>query len=244
MISHNSSYFQFLWELPPFSIPFTSLKNRSDTFRKNIYPNNIYIPIAKVFTTLLNHLQENNNLLTKHILILLPYRTFFKRNPFLIFLILNNLELLKIILTIGSLLIFFKFIIFSINFFKILPSIQKLKNKFKFTLSSSENFLDTITNSFGTRSSKMLVSIFLNSFLQMKFYLLLLILIPNTNSIIISLISHLLNFNILPMNPIVLIKVLTFPLQFVLIPTNLTYLPQLIQLPTSLFKLFLHLQMP
>ena len=177
-------------------------------------------------------------------LILLPYRIFFKRNPFLIFLTLNNLELLKIILTIGSLLIFFKFIIFSINFFKILPSIQKLKNKFKFTLSSSENFLDTITNSFGTRSSKMLVSIFLNSFLQMNFYLLLLILIPNTNSIIISLISHLLNFNILPMTPIVLIKALTFPLQFVLIPTNLTYLPQLIQLLTSLFKLFLHLQMP
>ena len=40
---------------------------RSDTFRKNIYPNNIYIPIAKVFTTFLNHLQENNNLLPKHV---------------------------------------------------------------------------------------------------------------------------------------------------------------------------------
>ena len=139
----------------PFSIPFTSLKNRSDTFRKNIYPNNIYIPIAKVFTTFLNHLQENNNLLPNMFLILLPYRTFFKGNPFLIFLILNNLELLKIILTIGSQLIFFKFTIFNINSFKILPSIQKPKNKFKFILSSSENFSDTITNSFGTQSSKM-----------------------------------------------------------------------------------------
>ena len=45
-------------EEPPFSIPFTSLTTRSDTFRKNIYPNNIYIPIANVFTTSLNHLQE------------------------------------------------------------------------------------------------------------------------------------------------------------------------------------------
>ena len=176
-------------------------------------------------------------------LILLPYRTFFKRNPFLIFLILNNLELLKIILTTGLPLIFFKFTISNINSFKILPSIQKPKSKFKFTLSSSENFLDTITNSFGTQNSKTPVLIFLNSFLQMNFYLLLLILIANTNSIIISLIFHPLIFNTLPMTPIVLIKVLTFPPLFVLIPNNLTYLPQLIQLPTSLFKLFLHLQM-
>ena len=72
---HHDSYLYYIEthslvlnsEEPPFSIPFTSLKNRSDTFRKNIYPNNIYIPIAKVFTTFLNHLQENNNLLTKHV---------------------------------------------------------------------------------------------------------------------------------------------------------------------------------
>ena len=72
---HHDSYLYFIEthslvlnsEEPPFSILFTSLKNRSDTFRKNIYPNNIYIPIAKVFTTFLNHLQENNNLLTKHV---------------------------------------------------------------------------------------------------------------------------------------------------------------------------------
>ena len=54
-------------EEPPFSIPFTSLTTRSDTFRKNIYPNSIYIPIANVFTTFLNHLQEKNNLLPKHV---------------------------------------------------------------------------------------------------------------------------------------------------------------------------------
>ena len=72
---HHDSYLYYIEthslvlnsEEPPFSIPFTSLINRSDTFRKNIYPNNIYIPIAKVFTTFLNHLQENNNLLTKHV---------------------------------------------------------------------------------------------------------------------------------------------------------------------------------
>ena len=45
-------------EEPPFSIPFTSLTTRSVTFRKNIYPNNIYNPIANVFTIFLNHLQE------------------------------------------------------------------------------------------------------------------------------------------------------------------------------------------
>ena len=72
---HHDSYLYYIEthslvpnsEEPPFSIPFTSLINRSDTFRKNIYPNKIYIPIAKVFTTFLNHLQENNNLLPKHV---------------------------------------------------------------------------------------------------------------------------------------------------------------------------------
>ena len=52
---------------PPFSIRFTSPINHSDTFRKNIHPNNIYIPIANVFTTSLNNLQEKNNLLPKHV---------------------------------------------------------------------------------------------------------------------------------------------------------------------------------
>ena len=61
---HHDSYLYYIdthslvlnSEEPPFSIPFTSLTTRSDTFRKNIYPNNIYIPIANVFTTFLNHL--------------------------------------------------------------------------------------------------------------------------------------------------------------------------------------------
>ena len=52
---------------PPFSIPFTSHINHSENFRKNIHPNNIYIPIAKVFTTFLNNLQEKINLLPKHV---------------------------------------------------------------------------------------------------------------------------------------------------------------------------------
>ena len=52
---------------PPFSIPFTSPINHSDTFRKNIHPHNVYIPIANVFTTFLNNLQEKNNLLHKHV---------------------------------------------------------------------------------------------------------------------------------------------------------------------------------
>ena len=47
---------------PPFSIPFTSPINHSDTFRKNIHPNNICISIAQVFTTFLNNLLEKRNL--------------------------------------------------------------------------------------------------------------------------------------------------------------------------------------
>ena len=35
--------------------------------KKNIHPNNIQIPIAHVFTTFLNNLQEKNNLLPKHV---------------------------------------------------------------------------------------------------------------------------------------------------------------------------------
>ena len=49
---------------PPFSIPFTSAINHSDIFRKNIHPNNIYFPIAPVFTTFLNSLIEKKQPLT------------------------------------------------------------------------------------------------------------------------------------------------------------------------------------
>ena len=52
---------------PPFSIPFTSPTTDCDTFQKNIHPNNIQIPIAHVFTTFLNNLQEKNNVLPKHV---------------------------------------------------------------------------------------------------------------------------------------------------------------------------------
>ena len=72
---HHDSYLYYIdthslipnSDEPPFSIPFTSPTTRSDTFRKNIHPNNIQIPIAHVFTTFLNNLQEKNNLLPKHV---------------------------------------------------------------------------------------------------------------------------------------------------------------------------------
>ena len=112
---------------------------------------------------LLMSLQPSSNIYKKKItfylnmfLILLLYKTFSKKNIFLTFLILNNFVLLKIIPTIGLLPIFFKFIIFNINSFRILPSLPKQKNKFKYTLFSFENFSGIITNSFGTQNSKML----------------------------------------------------------------------------------------
>ena len=122
---HHDSYLYYIDanplvpnpEDPPFSIPFTSPTTHSDTFRKNIYPNNINVSIAHVFTAFLNHLQEKKIFYLNIFLTLPPYKTFFKKNPFLTFLILNNFALLKIILTIGLLPIFFKFIISSINFF-------------------------------------------------------------------------------------------------------------------------------
>ena len=72
---HHDSYLYYIdthslvanSEELPFSIPFTSSTNRSDTFRKNICPNNIYISIANVFTTFLKHLQDKNNLLPIHV---------------------------------------------------------------------------------------------------------------------------------------------------------------------------------
>ena len=68
---HHDSYLYYIdtgslvpnSEEPPFSIPFTSPTTHSDTFRKNIHAKNIHIPIAHVFTTFLNNLQEKNNLL-------------------------------------------------------------------------------------------------------------------------------------------------------------------------------------
>ena len=72
---HHDSYLYYIdthspipnSDEPPFSIPFTSPTTRSDTFQKNIHPNNIQIPIAHVFTTFLNNLQEQNNLLPNHV---------------------------------------------------------------------------------------------------------------------------------------------------------------------------------
>ena len=72
---HHDSYLYYIAthsllpnsDEPPFSIPFTSSTTHCDTFQKNIHPNNIQIPIAHVFTTFLNNLQEKNNLLPKHV---------------------------------------------------------------------------------------------------------------------------------------------------------------------------------
>ena len=140
-------FFQILTNLHfSFSIPFTSPTTHSDTFQKNIHPNNTQIPIAHVFTTFLNNLQEKNNLLPKHVLTLPPFKNFFKRNLFLIFLILNNFVLLKIIPTIGLLPILFKFTIFNINSFRILPSLPKQKNKFIYTPFFFANSSDINTN--------------------------------------------------------------------------------------------------
>ena len=144
-------------EEPPFSIPFTSLTTRSDTFQKtSILTISISISLMSLQPSSIIFKKKTTFYLNMF-LTLLPYKTFFKRNLFLIFLILNNFALFEIILTIGLPPIFFKFIIFNTNSFKILPSIQKPKNKFRYTLFSFENSFDIITNSFGTRNSKMLV---------------------------------------------------------------------------------------
>ena len=84
---HHDSYLYYIdtrslianTEEIPFSIPFTSLTTRSDTFRKNIYPNKFYIPIANIFTTFLNHLQKKIFYLNMFLTLLL-YMTFSKRN--------------------------------------------------------------------------------------------------------------------------------------------------------------------
>ena len=63
---HHDSYLYYIdthslipnSDEPPFSFPFTSPTTRSDTFQKNIHPNNIQIPIAHVFATFLNNLQD------------------------------------------------------------------------------------------------------------------------------------------------------------------------------------------
>ena len=48
---------------PHFSLRFTSPRHSTNTFRKNINPSSLYIPIAHVFTTFLKNLSEENILL-------------------------------------------------------------------------------------------------------------------------------------------------------------------------------------
>ena len=161
---HHDSYLFYIDTLSlvanseelPFSIPFTSSIIALILFEKT--------SILIIFISqLLMSLQHSSYIYKKKITIylnmfltLLPYKTFSKKNLFLTFLILNNFVLLKIIRIIGLLLIFFKFTIFNINSFRILPSLPKQKNKFRYTLFFFENFSDIITNSFGTQNSKML----------------------------------------------------------------------------------------
>ena len=159
---HHDSYLYYIEthslvlnsEEPPFSIPFTSLKNRSDTFRKNIYPNNIYIPIAKVFTTFLNHLQENNNLLTKHVFNPSSIQDLLQKESLFN---LSNIEEFRTIennphhwLTTDILQIHH----FQYQFFHNLTLNTKTKEQIQIYSLFLRKFLDTITNSFGTQSSK------------------------------------------------------------------------------------------
>ena len=51
---------------PSFFIPFTSPLNSKKTFRKNIYPSNVHIPVAHVFTTFLKDLSKEKNILRQH----------------------------------------------------------------------------------------------------------------------------------------------------------------------------------
>ena len=126
--------------------PFTSPINLSDTCRKNIYPHNIYISIANVFTTFLNNLQEKNHILPKHVFNPSSIQTLLQKEYLFD---LPNIEQFRTIennlhhwLTTDILQI----IIFKTNFFKTLLLMQVPKNKFKYTHSSLENSLDIITN--------------------------------------------------------------------------------------------------
>ena len=87
---HHDSYLNYIDthsvvespDEPPFSIPFISPINHSDTFRKNIHPHKIYSPIAHVFTTFLNNLLEKSIILPKHVFSHPQSNTFIKNNLF------------------------------------------------------------------------------------------------------------------------------------------------------------------
>ena len=151
---HHDSYLYYIAthslipnsDEPPFSIPFTSPTTHCDTFQKNIHPNNIQIPIAHVFTTFLNNLQEKNNLLPKHVFNPSSIQELLQKESLFD---LPNIEQFRSIennphhwLTTDILQIHH----FQYQFSKILPSIKIPKNKFKYTPFFFANFSDIITN--------------------------------------------------------------------------------------------------
>ena len=159
-----------------------------------------------------------------------PFKNFFKRNPFLTFLILNNFAQLKIILTIGLPPIYFKFITFNIIFFQKITLNENTKEQIQIhSLFLRKFFL----------FFKMPAKIFLNNLLPMNFYLSSILLITNIPTIIIFLIFLLLILYILPMTLIVLIKASIFLLLFVLISINTISLLRMTQFLQLLFKLSL-----
>ena len=104
---------------PSFSVPFTSHLNSTETFCKNIYPTNVYIRIAHVFTTLLKNFSEKNNLLPQQAFTTSGIQALLQKKAFLTFLTLNNSALLKINPAISSQPIIFKSITSDVNFAKI-----------------------------------------------------------------------------------------------------------------------------
>ena len=151
---HHDSYLYYIdthslipnSDEPPFSIPFTSPTTRSDTFRKNIHPNNIQFPIAHVFTTFLNNLQEKNNLLPKHVFNPSSIQELLQKESLFD---IPNIEQFRTVennphhwLTTDILQIHQ----FQYQFFQNITLKKIPKNKFKYTPFFLENFSDIITN--------------------------------------------------------------------------------------------------
>ena len=78
---------------PSFSIAFTSFFTSNETFRINMYPNNIYVPTAHVLTTFLENLSGKIISYLNMLSLPLLYKHFVKKKLILIFLILNNFAL-------------------------------------------------------------------------------------------------------------------------------------------------------
>ena len=170
-------------------------------------------------------------------------KVFFKKNLFLISLILNNSAILKITLTTGLLLIFSKFIIFNTIFFQnlTLNTITKAQIQI-YSLFHSQFFRQNYQLVWHSNSNQF-VLISPNNLLTMTFYPLSIRLTITTLAIIIFLNFLLPILPTSPMTPIKLTKVLTFPLLFVIMQNNTLFLLLSIPPQAFLFKLFPPLQM-